>query len=546
MAGQVSIFSEKRPQGGQKHRSSDNFSTEDLIGKRIKWSCPDGVGFHVWQDVPRGTDRKMFYDQRIMNGTITEMVRISNLYISNPDGATSAFSVMAEAVDTNSITSEPHPLSGQDNRSSSNFKLNCAEDYARVIFDPGISFKIKQDIAGGTDRDVVYDSLKHGPNVNICIREFKNKKIYISNPQGATDPFTIRFEPMRIDNVDTSDWMGKLLNQNRKLSQLNIPGSHDSGTKYLTSIVSATGGRCQNADITGQLLKGIRFLDIRINNGKNLSDYLLDITLNTGAAVSTRVTAMGKNEPLMISHGAYSCGITFGQVLEDCRDFLTAHPGEVILMSVKNDGENNVVSFAFEQYLKCYKDLFYFTDTIPTVAEARGKIVLFYRFDFKPSEEFKNEHDKTGINLSIRNNDYTYYKNEQGVYFYVEDRYEAHDTHKKKEYIEDTLNRAILTGDNSPSPLLRTDGKTLLAPSWNDDITYITFCNIGTIVTHTPYDYAWGLPELGGIDPAINRWLKQYLINDYRHRRLGIILMDFFDHQGYDTELCHLIIGQNR
>lgn len=76
-------------------------------------------------------------------------------------------------------------------------------------------------------------------------------------------------------------------------------------------------------------------MDIRINNEKSPFDYLLDMTLNTGAIVFTRVMAMGENKPLMISLGAYSCGITCGQVLEDCRDFLKAHPGEVILMSVK-------------------------------------------------------------------------------------------------------------------------------------------------------------------------------------------------------------------
>ena len=54
----------------------------------------------------------------------------------------------------------------------------------------------------------------------------------------------------------------ELINDSKKLNELSIPGTHDSGT-YLAS---PGGSKCQNFDAKGQLAHGIRFFDVRLDN----------------------------------------------------------------------------------------------------------------------------------------------------------------------------------------------------------------------------------------------------------------------------------------
>jgi 1-phosphatidylinositol phosphodiesterase len=66
-------------------------------------------------------------------------------------------------------------------------------------------------------------------------------------------------------------------------------------------------------------------------------------------------------------------------VLDDCKNFLTAHPSEFIIMRVREEYSkaNDVTkSFGetFNDYYNEYKDFIHLTDYIPTVKEVRGKI----------------------------------------------------------------------------------------------------------------------------------------------------------------------------
>lgn len=56
----------------------------------------------------------------------------------------------------------------------------------------------------------------------------------------------------------TSKLRGDLL-----LSQVNIPGTHDSGTSK-SALIEAFSARCQSLTISAQLEAGIRFLDLRV------------------------------------------------------------------------------------------------------------------------------------------------------------------------------------------------------------------------------------------------------------------------------------------
>jgi len=96
MATSVSVVSEPQPQSGQKHRSSDNFSTDNLDDwGGLKWSCPDGISFDVKKDKSGLPDSTEF--SNVSNGTITKFSGDRNLYIANPEGASQEFTVTAES-----------------------------------------------------------------------------------------------------------------------------------------------------------------------------------------------------------------------------------------------------------------------------------------------------------------------------------------------------------------------------------------------------------------------------------------------------------------
>ena len=69
------------------------------------------------------------------------------------------------------------------------------------------------------------------------------------------------------EGVSSADWMS-YLDDNLKISQINLPGTHDSGTKRVKfSLIDATASaQCQDTTITEQLNHGIRFLDIRLED----------------------------------------------------------------------------------------------------------------------------------------------------------------------------------------------------------------------------------------------------------------------------------------
>jgi hypothetical protein len=105
MGGSIKVVSEAGPQEGQQHRSSNNFSTESLTGKSIQWTCVDGQGntsivFTVMHDDHSGIER---VDETIFkpvtNGTVTSMCKKSDLYIADPSGAGSDFTVTATGID---------------------------------------------------------------------------------------------------------------------------------------------------------------------------------------------------------------------------------------------------------------------------------------------------------------------------------------------------------------------------------------------------------------------------------------------------------------
>lgn len=203
----------------------------------------------------------------------------------------------------------------------------------------------------------------------------------------------------------SADWMSRL-DGSLPISDIALPGTHDSATQY---VQLAWFSKCQSLDIGGQLEAGARYLDIRLG---------------------------ADGERLQLMHGFTKCkSSAFGgalyldELLQQCYDFLDAHPTETVVFAVKQEHGDESVT-AFETLLNAYVQAspahWLLSETIPSLDEARGKLVLMRRYEDEaglgaaagipllwPNQ---NGHDDLSLNTAVTDN---------GSYrLWVQDRYE--------------------------------------------------------------------------------------------------------------------------
>lgn len=149
-----------------------------------------------------------------------------------------------------------------------------------------------------------------------------------------------------------NDWM-KSLDDDFWLSELAIPGTHDSAAYQSKSIMSNY-VETQCLSFKEQLQYGIRFFDIRIRH---------------------------KSNEFELFHGVFYLFQQFGDFLKAVDAFLTENPSETVLFRLKEetDGENNSRNRekTLEYYLEKYNDKFMKTNTNVKLRDARGKFVIF-------------------------------------------------------------------------------------------------------------------------------------------------------------------------
>lgn len=292
----------------------------------------------------------------------------------------------------------------------------------------------------------------------------------------------------------TRNWMSSL-SDDTTLDKISIPGTHDSGTQK----TGAGPAHTQNFGISDQLNNGIRFLDIRVTYKKSNP----------------------QDDPLQIYHGIINCEISFGDVLNDCVNFLNTNTRETIIMLVNSaSGKDTNIQQYFDVYLlqARYQNLFYLQPVPTNLGAMRKKVVLFRRYL-----------GTGGVDLSQpgawQDNKTFPLTTPQGVKFYIEDQYSQHDTHKKWDAVESNLNSAM----SHP-----TDGTI-----------FITFNSI-SFGAHTPYQYAWG-GGIGRVNPKMNPALQSYLEKNQGEKRFGIIPLDFFNNESgnINNTNTELIISSN-
>lgn len=162
--------------------------------------------------------------------------------------------------------------------------------------------------------------------------------------------------------VDGPCWMGNV-HDNKFLDELSIPGTHDSGTCSVDNDTEPQTSqvKCQQDYIPTQLLEGIRYFDIRL----------------------------GKGDDPGIDHGGFYLFkkdgnfLHLSDVIGYFTTFLKENPTEALIMLVSrgnDEATDEGITTAFAKVMDEKPDLFYTSSRVPTLGEARGKIVLLRRF----------------------------------------------------------------------------------------------------------------------------------------------------------------------
>ncbi|QGZ97289.1 hypothetical protein GE118_00525 [Mycoplasma sp. NEAQ87857] len=185
------------------------------------------------------------------------------------------------------------------------------------------------------------------------------------------------FSDSKTTRLNLNDWM-KDVNDNKKFTELNIPGTHDSGMWAGNGIAWAFGSawaKTQSKSWVDQLKQGIRFFDIRVNRSREL----------------------------WIIHGAaYSYYENLSTALDAFKKFLKAHPSETVIVRVKDEnysvkGPDREWGRWFENVINSskYSDVMYQNtsrryDVNPSLKELRGKIFILNHMHHHISQDYSH------------------------------------------------------------------------------------------------------------------------------------------------------------
>jgi len=279
--------------------------------------------------------------------------------------------------------------------------------------------------------------------------------------------------------ADATNWMGAVSGKKR-VSELSIPGTHDSGALHEPFPGST---KCQTLGIAQQLAIGVRFLDIRCRSVHNA---------------------------FAIYHGPVDQQLTFDSVLADCLGFLKAHGTETIIMSVKKEGEDDQSTKSFEELFDAYAaqapEKWWLKATIPTLEEARGKIILLQRFQAAKLPK--------GIGAAPED-----WKDNQGFHIRGAAEIQVQDKYKLAEQ-----------QDKWPEVLAMLQ----TAASGKPDTLYLNFTS-----GYRPRPIL-GIPDIREISNVVNPAVSHYF-EQTGPGRYGIIIMDFAD-----SSRCAKIIATNQ
>ena len=208
------------------------------------------------------------------------------------------------------------------------------------------------------------------------------------------------------ENID-ANWM-KYISDNKYINQINIPGTHDSGTYDIGKLFNnnivdglfqqllivpwvfmshiSEYAKTQDMDITEQLESGIRYLDVRLASVNTTIDNDINYLYLSHGSGKLCIPCIN----LKTNHNLYLV-----DVLNECINFLIKHPKETILIHLKNE---NILSDEIKSNLgsiianytflnttintntkNSYNNFYYLDNNIPKLNDTRGKILFITR-----------------------------------------------------------------------------------------------------------------------------------------------------------------------
>lgn len=214
-------------------------------------------------------------------------------------------------------------------------------------------------------------------------------------------------------NLIGSNWMSGI-KDNTLISDISIPGTHDSGARVLNSAVSKW-AKCQNLTISEQLSIGVRYLDMRLQ-------YDTTVAGNIGIVHSDQFCYTGDGNGKL----------TLSAVLNDVYNFLDNNPTETVLVSLKQDSGNNESSIVSEIRNRINENskYWYVSSATPTIGNTRGKIILTSRLGQLQPSLYLNWGDQGGTGTAVQDK----------YYLKVQDRYEMDRDAKWNDAVKPFLN----------------------------------------------------------------------------------------------------------
>ena len=150
----------------------------------------------------------------------------------------------------------------------------------------------------------------------------------------------------------------KNIADDRKITAINMPGTHDSACRFMDfGFISQT----QRMSVTQQLEAGVRYFDFRFKSvgGKLLANHSICYCRKKKGFLNEIVTAY--------------------DIVKECIDFLNENPTETILFQLKEAESHTGEEFYnifFDKYIRSNPEKWFVRNRIPSMGEARGKIVL--------------------------------------------------------------------------------------------------------------------------------------------------------------------------
>ena len=244
------------------------------------------------------------------------------------------------------------------------------------------------------------------------------------------------------------EWMADIPDD-ALLSSVNIPATHDTGTAGVVQdlVASLSVTSCQNLYYDEQLNVGARSFDIRGN-----------ATKDNASAADVKIIHGGDTWQCQEKDGS---DLTLQSIFNTSLAFLEKHPSETIILTIKpDDGSTVGMEHAVAEFVKNHQDKVYTDGDIPSMKEARGKIVLIRRFKLTQNYEAWQTR-AMGLDLtnwddvSYRDYKYAYKTYDDGKNrVYIQDAYNTYDCDiysKKWEYIAGTMKQT--TGIDTSHPI---------------------------------------------------------------------------------------------